>query len=313
MALVRTDIPKLLTAGLRTEFMKAYEAVPVDYPRVTTVIRSTKDKETYAWLGAVPKMEEWKDEISLAGLLEHSFTITNVRWGKGIAVTREALEDEQYNQITIRVKDLAGEAKRFFDELVFTLISQGDSTSGSSGTILEGKDISCYDGKAFFATNHSEGESGTQSNKGTTELSATALQTAITAMRKFKDDQGKPMNISPDLLVVPPDLQWEAQELLKSSYYPEEGETTTKLATNVLKGVVDLLVTPYLTDTNDWFLFDTSRNVKPVILQMRRKPEFNEVKDTTHYHLRGMIYYTVNWRGMVGFGDWRTGYGSFVS
>ena len=55
------------------------------------------------------------------------------------------------------------------------------------------------------------------------------------------------MNISPDLLVVPPDLQWEAQELLKSSYYPEEGETTTKLATNVLKGVVDLLVTPYLT------------------------------------------------------------------
>ena len=50
MALVRSDIPNLLTAGLRTEFMKAFEAIPVDYPRVTTVINSTKNQETYAWL-----------------------------------------------------------------------------------------------------------------------------------------------------------------------------------------------------------------------------------------------------------------------
>ncbi len=320
MPLVRSDIPKLLTSGLKKEFMKAYKEYPVDYPAVAQQISSSKNQETYAWLGSVPSIEEWKDEIGLEGMLEHNFSITNKRWGKGIAVSREALEDEQYGQISIRVKSLAQEGKRFFDELVWTLISQGNQTSGLSDTsdgrykkYLDGKTISCYDSKAFFASDHSEGDSGTQSNLGSSELSSSALRTAITAMRKFKDDQGKYLNINPNLLIVPPDLQWEAEELLKSTYYPEEGSTTAKLAANVLKGKLDLLVTPYLSDSNDWFLFDTRGIVKPVILQMRRPPEFNEVISSRDYHLRGMIYYTVNWRGMVGFGDWRYGYGSFVT
>ena len=312
MPIVRSDIPKLLTSGMKTEFMGAFEKATADYTAITSTIKSSKNQETYPWLGSTPKMREWNDERMPKGLSEYNFSIINYDWESSIAVDRNAIEDEQYGQVMIRVRELAVEAKRFYDEMVFGLIAQGNSTTGT-GYFLN-KAISCYDGGAFFKADHSEGSSGTQSNYGTTALGASALQTAITAMRKFKDDQGKPAHIRPNLLVVSPDLEFTSRELLNSTYYPEEGTTTNKLATNVLKGIVNLLVSPYLTDTNNWYLFDTSRTVKPAILQMRKTPIFSSlIKGTESMFMRKQLFYGVDWRGFVAFGDWRTGYGSFVA
>lgn len=322
MALVRSDIPKLLTAGMKTEFMGAFDKALADYITVTSVIKSSKNQETYPWLGSTPKMREWADERMPKGLSEYNFSIINYDWEASIAVDRNAIEDEQYGQIMIRVRELATEAKKFYDELIFGLIAQGNSTTGT-GYFLN-KSISCYDGGAFFQSSHSEGASGVQPNYGTSALSASALQDAITIMRKYKDDQGKPAHIKPDLLIVPPDLEFKARELLNSTYYPEttivrnEADSdnvggATKLATNVLKGIVNLLVTPYLTDTNNWYLFDTSRTVKPTILQMRKTPIFSSlIKGTESMFMRKQLFYGVDWRGFVAFGDWRCGFGSFV-
>ena len=311
--LVKSDIPKLLLAGMRTEFMKAYEVAAKDYEKLATVITSTKSSETYPWLGGVPKMHEWKDERIPQGLLEHNFTIANRDWEASIAVDRNAIEDDQYGQINVRVRELATEAARFFDELGFTLIGQGINTTGTAGTIYEGVSLACYDAKAFFATNHTEGDSGTQSNRGSSALSATALQAAITAMRKFKNDKGKPAHVKPNLLCVPPDLEWEAKELLNSAYYPEEGTTTNKFATNVLKGALDLLVNDYLTDTDNWYVFDTNRVVKPLILQLRQDPRFTSLtQGTESSFMRKKLYFGVDWRGEILWGDWRTGYASIV-
>lgn len=312
--ITKGDIPKLLLAGMRTNFMKAYEVAVKDHEKITTTITSGKSSETYPWLGGVPKMNEWKDERIPQGMLEHNFTIANRDWEASIAVDRNAIEDEQYGQIDVRVRELATEAVRFFDELGFTLIAQGTGTSGTSGTIYDGVSIKCYDDKAFFASNHSEGDSGTQSNKGSTAIGAGALQSAITAMRKFKNDKGKPAHVKPTLLVVPTDLEWTAKELLNSSYYPEEGSTTIKLATNVLKGSLNLLVNDYLTDTDNWYLFDTSRVVKPLILQIRQNPRFTSLtQGTESSFMRKKLYFGVDWRGEILWGDWRTGYASIVT
>ena len=312
--LTKGDIPKLLLAGMKTNFMTAYDTAVKEHLRLATVIKSGKSSETYPWLGGVPKMHEWKDERIPQGLLEHNFAIANRDWESSLAIDKNAIEDEQYGQIDIRVKDLAVEAARFFDELAFTLIAQGTSTSGTAGSIYNGVTISCYDSKAFFSTNHSEGQSGTQSNRGSTALSASALQAGITAMKKFKNDQGKPANIKPNLLVVPTDLEWEAKELLNSTYYPEEGAVTSKLATNVLKGSLELITSSYLTDTNNWYLFDTTKGIKPLILQLRQNPRFTSLtQNTESSFMKKKLYYGVDWRGEILWGDWRNGYASIVS
>ncbi len=314
--LVKSDIPKLLLAGMKTNFMKAYEIAQKEHLQIATVIKSGKSSETYPWLGAVPKMNEWRDERIPQAMLEHNFAITNRDFEASIAVDRNAIEDEQYGQIEVRVKELAVEAVRFYDELAFTLMGQGTSTTGTAGTIYDGVSIVCYDTKAFFATDHSEGDSGTQGNRGSTALSATALQAAITTMKKFKNDKGKPSHVRPNLLTVPTDLEWEAKELLNSQYYPDTTAQANpqKLAVNVLKGSLNLLINDYLTDSNNWYVFDTTRVVKPMILQLRQSPRFASlISGTESSFLRKKLYFGVDWRGEILWGDWRNGYASIVT
>ena len=307
MPLVKTDIPNLLEAGLKAVFFEEFERTPSDWQRIATVVPSTADTEDYAWLGSAPAMREFKDERLPAGLLEHGYSIRNKTWEASIAVERAALEDERYGQIKLRIQGLAREARRHQDELVFTVLRNGFGGA-------------CYDSQYFFDTDHSEGESGTQSNKGTSALSAASLQSAISAMMKFNDDRGRPMGIIPDLLVVPPDLQWTAMELLNSAYYPElVGQTsgtggTQKLATNVLKGRLDLVVSPYLTDTNDWFLLCTKAPVKPVIFQSRVPVEFAALEGSSEKgFMRDEYLYGVRARYNAGYGMWQTAYGSQVA
>ena len=312
--ITKTDIPKLLLSGMRTEFMGAYEKADKQHEAITTVIKSTKSSETYPWLGAVPAMHEWKDERIPQGMLEHNFTIANRDFEASIAVDRNAIADDQYDQINVRIRDLAERAVQFYDELAFTLIGQGTATSGTAGTVYGGVSISCYDSKAFFATDHSEGDSGTQSNRGSTAISTTAIQAAVTAMNKFKNDKGKPAGVNPNLLVTSPDSQWTAKTILQSQYVPEEGTTTAKIAKNVLQGSMALLVNTYLTDVNDWYLFDTKGTIKPMILQMRKAPEFTSLVDNTESSfMRKKLYYGIDWRGEILWGDWRRGYASIVT
>jgi phage major head subunit gpT-like protein len=301
MPLTKSDVPNLLEDGLKTVFFEAMDATIGDYERIATIVPSESDEESYPWLGAVPSMREFKDERMPLGLLEHSYSIKNKTWESSIAVEREAIEDDKFGQIRLRVQSLAREAKRHVDELVFGLLKNGFATT-------------CYDGQYFFDTDHSEGDSGTQSNKGTTALDASALQAAITAMMKYKDDRGKFLGVVPDLLVVPPDLQWSAMELLESTYWPEEGTTTAKQASNVLKGKLDLLVSPYLTDTSDWFVLSTKGIVKPVILQSRMPMEFAALEaDSESGFMRDQYIYGVRARYNAGYGLWQMAYGSQVA
>jgi len=307
--LVKTDIPKLLLAGMKKEFLKAYEEEPVpDYDKIVTVIKSTKDKETYPWLGAVAKMREWKDERITKAFSEYKFTVTNRSFEGTISVDRDAIEDEQYGQIMVRVRQLAQEAKRYWRELVFDLLGQGNSTSGSGN--FDGVDIGCYDTKAFFATDHASGLATGQDNIGSAALDYSNLQTAITSMRKFKDDQGKFMNVQPDTLVVNPDEQFTAQEILNSQFYPETtAGSGAKLAVNVLKGALNLIVTPYI-DSGTWVVLDTKGVVKPIIQQVRRNIEFTALTTGAEAFMRKKLLFGVDMRGEVAFGMWQYAFGS---
>jgi len=297
MAVVSSDISRLLEAGLKTIFFEAYEKTPVYYERIATVVPSTRDREVYAWLGSLPRMREWTDERVPKGLLEHEFTIVNKNWELSIAIDKNALEDDQYGQIKARVAQMGEEAKRHIDEIVFGLLSGGF-------------DLPCYDGKNFFSDEHKEGESPEQSNLGTDALSVDTFSEARSIMMRLVDDRGKPMGIVPDTLVVPPELEETARVILASDFYHSGNSTKS----NPWKNSAELIVTPYLSDTNNWFLLCTARAVKPMILQMRKEVEFSALEGQSERgFFRREYVYGAEARYNVGFGMWQFAYGSLVS
>ena len=75
-------------------------------------------------------------------------------------------------------------------------------------------------------------------------LNAENLTAAITAMETRTGDHGRPLGISPNLLVVPKKLRFVAAKLLESDLVPNAAGTATE--TNDVKNVVDLLVANWL-------------------------------------------------------------------
>lgn len=70
-------------------------------------------------------------------------------------------------------------------------------------------------------------------------LDAAGYKAAYQAMEELKGDHGRPLAISPNLLVVPPSLREAGLELLNA-------ERNATGATNVWRGSAELLVTPWL-------------------------------------------------------------------
>lgn len=287
------DIVKLAQPGMNTKFMEGAREVPTTWDRVADLVQSTQATETYPWLGNIPTFSEFEGERKRRKVSEFSLTIANVPFESTIAVKRMMLATEQYGKLNQLAQQMGRQFPAFLEKKVYGLLETASTTTG-------------YDGQYVVDTDHSEGNSGTQSNKGTTALDASALATGISTMMTFKDDQGNPTGINPTLLVVPPALEKTALELVKATTVSAGGE-------NVLAGRVEVLVNPYLADTNNWYLIDARFN-KPIIVQELEELEVGFQGPESHVGWNRAEYeYGAYWSGGFGFGDWRQIYGAIVA
>jgi len=297
MAVVTSDFLAGLYRSLQALYKDTYEKTEADYQKIAMEVPSTTSENQYQWLGEVPGMKEWVDERTLEDLKAWDYTIKNKDWESTIAVDRNAIEDDQLGIIRPRVMSLAVAAKTHPDELVFSLLAQGFSQT-------------CFDGQYFFDTDHPLADGSTQSNKITLALDATGLKTALATLRRLKGWTGRPLNLKATHLVVPPELEWTARELLRA-------ERDASGATNILRGAIpNIIVSPYLADTNNWFVLDASKPVKPLIFQMRKRPEFvsmDDPKQSETVFMRKKYLYGVDARYNVGYGLYQLAVGSEVA
>ena len=233
-----------LSKGLRAVFNKALQDVKVEYELIATVIDSTDITEDYSWLGDMPEMREWIGDRVVKDLSSFGYSITKKDFELTIGVDRDNIKYDKLGIVKIRVQALAPKAKRKYDQLVFGLVE-------ANGT--------CYDGKTFFATDHPMG-TGTFSNLGGLPLTRENFLATRAEMKKLKSDTEQPLLIEPNLLMVPPDLESTAIEILKNDRVATGGTNTTY-------NMADYIVNPYLTSSTGWGLFDTTGIIKPFILQ----------------------------------------------
>ena len=146
---------------------------------------------------------------------------------------------------------------------------------------------------------------GTVSNLGHAELSVDAYIAARAAIMSLTNSKGRPLNLIPDKLVVPPALESKARDILIADYI-----NGTK---NTMQGTAKPLVAPWLAGADKaWYLLCTNRPVKPVIHQTRKPAKFvsktNETDDNVFF--AKTFLYGVDSRENVGFGFWQMAYGS---
>lgn len=297
MIVNKTSIAAVFTT-LKASFNKAFESAPSTWQRIAMEVPSSTGQNIYPWFDRFPKMRRWIDEKFVKALKAFKYTIVNEDFEATVEVDRNDIEDDSMGMYGPMAQEAGHSSKQLPDEIV--------------GELANGVFVNpCYDGQYMCDTDH-EVNGASVSNKVTAVLSIATLAAAQasygaarTAMRKFKDNEGRPLGVKPDVLYVPAALEDTANALMTNDKL-EDGKP------NPYKGTAEVVVGDWLTSDTAWFLLDTTRPIKPFIYQNRKAPVFVQQIDTNSddVFMRKKFKFGAEARGAGGYGFWQLIMGS---
>lgn len=278
---------------------------------VSNLFASDQASETYNFLGQSPAMREWVGERQAKGFSGQGLTIVNKHYEATIEIAKRDARRDKTPQIQARVMEFADRAVTHWASLLSTLILAAPSTA-------------CYDGQYFFDTDHSEGDSGSQSNDITVDISALpaavhgsvsapsveemqqSILAGITQILTFKDDRGEPMNENARefLVMVPASLYMVAVAATATM-------TTMALQQNLNANLianfrVNVAMNTRLTWTDSFAVWRTDSPIKGLIRQTEQEVELKAKAEGSEFEFDNDAWqFGIDaWRG-VGYGYWQ--------
>lgn len=221
-------------------------------------------------------------------------TLQFTEYTNGLKIKRDLWDDQEYETL----KDMSGEFGR--SAAVFREQEGADTFNEAfTTTPTDGDAVSLCNSAHPSATGSS---AGTQSNTGTTALSATSVETTRRLMLKFKGLNGETLVINPDLIICEVTLEETAYEIINSKGKVETGDNNV----NFHFGKYKLMVwTNFLTDTNNWFFVDQKLAKRKLIWVDRVPLEFFQDKDSDTLVAKYVAYLRfgrtwANWQWIYG-------------
>jgi phage major head subunit gpT-like protein len=245
-----------LTGTFCNEYLIEQSMIP-DLYSVETSDRYQEKIQNYASVG---KFQKFLGQIAkVQGSEAYAKTIIHSEWAAGTEIEYRLAKDDMYNVIKPKVMDLAYSARRTKEIDAFDIFNYAFSTTLSTGG----------DSVALCSSAHPSPISGVanQSNTGTSALSYTSYVTTRNYMRKFYDFNGIVLSVTPDTLMVPVDLGETAIAITESQL--KDSNFQVSVINKSWKPKV--LISQYLTDTNNWFLM-ASREMKMHLKWYNREP-----------------------------------------
>jgi hypothetical protein len=232
----------LLGTSMNKRLLKDYQAWPAEWAKFVTIapIRDFK-QQTRVRLGAFGSLPVVAEDTAYTAvtLTDSAATYVPQKRGNLVTVSRETVINDDLQAIKQIPTKLAVAAAYTLAEFVYGFLS--------------GNPV-IYDGSTLFTTG------APHSNLGASNLSTTAMQSGITAMREQINFAGKRLGLRPRFLVVPPELEWTAMVVTKSAGVP--GSNNNDI--NPMLGYVQPIVSPQLTSPTQWFLVGDPREIDTI-------------------------------------------------
>lgn len=168
---------------------------------------------------------------------------------------------------------------------------------------------SAYDGAAFFSATHQDGGPIQSNTAGGAALSTAAYFAGRASMWSLTDDEGDPLGLKPDTLIVGPSQEELGLQLTEADLIADGGAGVT----NVARRTANLMISPRLigASANHWFLVSLASMVRPLILQIREAIFSDFVIEGSELTWRSKkLLFGSQGRHVVGYGLWQTSYGS---
>lgn len=215
-----------------------------------------------AELKLVPEGGQFKDsQMSEAGT-----NVSVLTFGRTFSLTRQAIINDDLGVFNDISSKFGRAAKNKINNMVYDLLS--------GNTVLE-------DGKALFSAD--------RKNLATTgsELSVVSLAAGVAAMRRQKHiGENRNLNISPTYLIVPPELEALAYQVVKSVVDPARSNDTV----NPFSGRFTIVVDAALTDPHAWYLASRPTDVQTIEVTYLNGVETPRLETQTGFKVDGIEY-----------------------
>jgi len=304
MPLTAGNFADVLKPGLKSVFDIAVSRPRPVMELLFGVQSSTRFEEQYQGMGAQGLVPPFQGSVPYFDFdAGYRVDIRNYEFAQGVQIERRLIDDDQGGQIRSRAQNMADSFSQTIEQDAVNVFINGFT---DSGTNRMGASMAGADGVGLLSTAHPyspRNTNTTQANEGTLALNIDNLDTTRQAMRNFTDDKGNLLGISPDLLLVPPELERTATQMLSERAIYEPG--SAQYDVNMFSGRLRPIVWDRLTDSNAWFMIDSTLMKSHLIWQWRIRPEFSQAEDfdglTAKY--RGYMRYGIGWT------DWKWIYG----
>lgn len=298
MPITTSAHPKHLWPGVHAFFGIAYDDHGEEWRDLVTIKESSKNFEEMvlnSGFGLAPVKQQGGSVSFDEDRQGYTTRWTHVTYGLGYIVTREEIDDNQYESVSMdRALSLKISMVETKENVVANHFNRGFDSDYTGG-----------DGKEFFATDHPT-RSGDQSNElaVAADFSEASCEDLIIQVMGAQNERGMKIKLMPQSLHVARQLWFESNRVLQSVMQNDtaNGAINVLKATNALpKGIK---VNHYFTDADAWFIRTNAR--KGVTLFQRRGLEFT--KDNEFSTENAMAKATE--RYSIAHGDWREYYAS---
>ena len=299
MAISRQQLAKELEPGLNALFGLEYANYENQHTEIFDIENSDRAFEEEVMLSGFANAAVKAEGAAVTfDNANETFTsrYTHETVALAFAITEEAVEDNLYDSIARRyTKALARSMANTKQIKAANVLNNGFNSSFKGG-----------DGVELFSSAHPTVSGGTQRNELATaaDLSETSLEQAMIDIAAFKDERGLKIAARGMKMIIPSELQFTAERILKSP--ARVGTADNDLNALSSKGMLPqgYVVNNFLTDTDAFFIKTDVPNGLKMFNRAAIKTAMEGDFDT------GNMRYKARERYSFGFSDWR---GMFAS
>lgn len=289
---------KALWPGINAWWGKAYSEHEEEFPYLFDKYTSDKAYEEDVGIssfGLAPVKPEG-DGIQFDKEIQgYTTRYSHVTYALGFIITREIYDDDLYDVVgQRRAEGLAFSGRQTKENVAANVYNRAFDSNYTGG-----------DGVSMINTDHPNVAGGTFSNQLDTnaDLSEAALEQAMIDIMNYTNDRGLRISAMPRRLIIPPDLVFEAERILKTEYRVGTANNDINALATTGKLPEGYVVNHYLTDPNAWFI---RTNIPHGMKHFERRPaEFtiDNDFDTENAKFKFTERYSFGWtdpRGVYG-------------
>jgi len=298
MAISRAQLVKELEPGLNALFgleYKNYENQHTQIYAIESSDRAFEEEVMESGFGEAPVKTEGAGVSYDQAQEVYTARYTHETIALAFSLTEEAVEDNLYDRLSARYTKALARSMAQTKQIKAAAVLNGAFTTSIGG-----------DGVVLCATNHPTLSGPNLANTLATpaDLSETSLEQSLIDIQAFTDERGLKIAVQGLKLIIPKELQFTADRILKSTLRVGTADNDVNAILNMGMVPQGYVVNNFLTDPDAYFIKTDAPNGMKMFERVTLKTGFEGDFDT------GNVRYKARERYSFGFSDPRGIFGS---